>query len=173
MSGKRASTVQSLSEQTLGQGNWPKSFQRSKILMAHLNFRSLKNRDHLVQLQMLTSEKGFDVLAISESWLNSTVSNAGVEISRYKLFRQDRLRKKGGCVCVYIRTSLDAKVLKEFCAISDSGFQQFWLEIQHKKNGKFFCHALFTDLQTVLCPALVTILWETTCILLCLARKYL
>ena len=102
MSGKRASTVQSLSEQTLGQGNWPKGFQRLKILMAHLHIRSLKNRDHLVQLQMLTSEKGFDVLAISESWLNSTVSNAGVEISRYKLFRQDRLRKKGGCVCVYI-----------------------------------------------------------------------
>lgn len=172
VSGKRASTVQSLSEQTLGQGNWPKSFQRSKILMAHLNIRSLKNRDHLVQLQMLTSEKGFDVLAISESWLNSTVSNAGVEISGYKLFRQDRLRKKGGCVYVNIRTSLEAKVLKKFCAISNSGFQHFGLKF-NTKSGKFFCHALFTDLQTVLCPALVTILWKTTCILLRLARKYL
>ena len=101
--GKRASTIQSLSEQTLGQGNRPKSFQRSKILMAHLNIRSLKNRDHLVQLQMLTSEKGFDVLAILESWLNSTVSNAEIEICGYKLFRQDRQRKKGGSVCVYIR----------------------------------------------------------------------
>ena len=46
--------------------------------------------------------KGFDVLAISESWLNSTVSNAEVEISGYKLFRQVRLRKKGGvCVCLH------------------------------------------------------------------------
>ena len=155
--GKRASTIQSLSEETLGQGNRPKSFQRSKILMAHLNIRSLKNRDHLVQLQMLTSEKGFDVLATLESWLNSTVSNAEIEISGYKLFRQDRERKKGGSVCVYIRTSLKAKVLKELCAISDSGFQQF---------VEFFCYALFTDLQTVLCPALVTILWKTTCMLL-------
>ncbi|XP_068680135.1 uncharacterized protein [Montipora foliosa] len=101
--------------------------------MAYLNIRSLKNRDHLVQLQTLVSEKGFDVLAISESWLNSTVSNVEVEIGGYKLFRQDRLRKRGGGVCVYIRTSLKAKVLKELCAISDSGFQQFWLEIQHKK----------------------------------------
>ena len=46
--------------------------------MAHLNLRSLKDRDHLVQLQTLASEKGFDMLAISESWLNSTVSNAEV-----------------------------------------------------------------------------------------------
>ena len=99
---KRAPTVQSLSEQTLSQGNQPKNFQRSKILIAHLNIRSLKNRDHLVQLQTLVSEKGFDVLAISESWLNSTVSNVEVEIGGYKLFRQDRLKKRGGGVCVSI-----------------------------------------------------------------------
>ena len=68
---KRMSTVQFLSEQTLSQGNQAKSFQRSKILMAHLNIRSLKNRDHLVQLQTLVSEKGFDVLAILESLIGS------------------------------------------------------------------------------------------------------
>ena len=62
---------------------------------------------------MLTSEKGFAVLAISES-------NAGVEISGYKLFRQDQPRKEGGGVCVYIQTSLKAKVLKELCDI------RFW-----------------------------------------------
>ena len=79
-------TTQALPEQTLGQRNQPESFQRSKIKMAHLNIRSLKNRNHLIQLQMLTREKAFDILAIAESWLNSTVTNAEIGIDGYKLF---------------------------------------------------------------------------------------
>ena len=126
-------TTQALPEQTLGQRNQPESFQRSKIKMAHLNIRSLKNRNHLIQLQMLTREKAFDILAISESWLNSTVTNAEIGIDGYKLFRQDRLKKKGGGVCVYVRASFKTKALKELSVISASGFQQLWLEIQHKK----------------------------------------
>lgn len=133
VSDKKTTTLEVLPVQTPGQRNQPESFQRSKIKMAHLNIRSLKNRDHLIQLRMLTREKAFDILAISESWLNSTVTNAEIEIDGYKLFRQDRLRKKGGGVCVYTRASLKTKVLKELSAISNSGFQQLWLEIQHKK----------------------------------------
>ena len=56
-----------------------------------------------------------------------------MELEGYKLFRQDRLKQRGGGVCVYIITSLKTKVLKELSVISDSGFQQFWSQIQHKK----------------------------------------
>ena len=43
-------------------------------------------------------EKDYDVLAVSESWLNSTVTNAEVEIDGYKLTRLHRLEAE----CVYI-----------------------------------------------------------------------
>ena len=52
-------------------------------------------------------EKDYDVLAVSESWLNSTVTNAKVEIDRYKLTRLDQLGKTGGKVCLYTRSSLE------------------------------------------------------------------
>ena len=43
-------------------------------------------------------EKNYDILAISESWLNSTTTNAEVEIAGYKITRLDRTRKLGeGC----------------------------------------------------------------------------
>ena len=109
-----------------------RGFLKSKIKVSHLNIRSLKNRDHLIQLRLLACEKNFDILALSESWLSSTATNAEVELEGYKLFRQDRLKKRGGGVCVYIKTSLKTKALKELSVISNSGFQQFWLQIQHK-----------------------------------------
>ena len=41
-------------------------------------------------------EKNYDVLAISESWLNSTTTNAEVEIAGYKITKLDRTKKIGG-----------------------------------------------------------------------------
>ena len=39
-------------------------------------------------------------IAISESWLNSTVTNAEIEIEGFKVIRLDRLHKIGGGVCI-------------------------------------------------------------------------
>ena len=111
--------------------------QKSKIKMAHLNIRSLKNRNHLIQLRNIAEEENYGIIAISESWLNSTVSNAEVEIVGYKLSRLDRLNKTGGGVCVYTRRSLKTKVLRDLTGISNSGFHQLWLQIQHDKLKSF------------------------------------
>ena len=43
-------------------------------------------------------EKNYDVLAITESWLNSTTTNAEVEIAGYKITRFDRTKTIGGGV---------------------------------------------------------------------------
>ena len=75
--------------------------------------RSLKTRNHLVQLRSLVQENELDVLAVSESWLNSSVKNAEVEIQDYKISRLDRQKKIGGVVCIYKRASFKTKVLKD------------------------------------------------------------
>ena len=91
-------------------------------------------------------EKDYDVLAVSESWLNSTVTNAEVEIDGYKLTRLDRPGKSGGGVCVYTRSSLKVKRLKDMSEISDSGFHQLWMQIQLKKlRSMLLCVAYRTD----------------------------
>lgn len=78
-------------------------------------------------------EMNYDVLAVSESWLNSSVTNAAVEIEGYKLTRLDRLRKTGGGVCLYTRSLLKVKRLNDMSSISDSGFHQLWVQIQLKR----------------------------------------
>lgn len=41
-------------------------FLKSKLQIVHLNVRSVKERNHLIQLREHTREKNYDVLAISE-----------------------------------------------------------------------------------------------------------
>ena len=108
-------------------------FLKLKLQIAHLNVRSVKERNHLIQLRELMREKNYDVLAISESWLNSTTTNAEVEIAGYKITRLDRTKKVGGGVCVYTRSSLKVKRLKEMSVTSETELQQLWVQIQQEK----------------------------------------
>ena len=46
----------------------------------HLNIRSLKNRAHLLELRQLASERKSDIITISETWLNTTVTSEEIQI---------------------------------------------------------------------------------------------
>ena len=84
-------------------------------------------------MRQLTYKQQYDILTMSESWLNSTVKNSDVQIEGYKLLRLDRLGKQGGAVCVYTRTSLKTNIIKDISEMSQTGFHQLWLQIQSKK----------------------------------------
>ena len=75
----------------------------SKLKIVHLNIRSLRSPSHLIELRDWAAANKNDVITISEIWLNTSVTNCEVSIDGYKLYRQDRLRKRGGGVCAYIR----------------------------------------------------------------------
>ena len=108
-----------------------------QITIAHLNAESVKNRIHFVEIQEMARNNNFDILSFSETWFDPSVSNAGVHLDGYKIFRLDRPRtkakSKGGGVCAYVKTTLKAKVVKEFSGISESGVHQLWLLVQHRK----------------------------------------
>ena len=99
----------------------------------HLNIRSLKNRAHLLELRQLASERKSDVITISETWLNTTVSSAEIQIEGYNLHRLHRLHKGGGGVCAYVRKDFKSSVLKELSSISERNFHQLWINVQCKK----------------------------------------
>ena len=67
--------------------------QKSKVIVAHLSVRSLKTREHLIQVSNLMDEKKYAILAISESWLNSSVKNAEVEIDGHTFLKTGQAEK--------------------------------------------------------------------------------
>ena len=74
--------------------------------IAHLNAELLKCRQHFTETKELALERDFDILTISETWFNSSVTNSAVEIPGYKVFRLDRLGKAGAGVCAHLKSTL-------------------------------------------------------------------
>ena len=67
-----------------------------------MNAESLKNRQNFIEIKEMT---------FSETWFNSSVTNASVELEGYKLYRLDRLGKIGADVCAHIKITLKAELL--------------------------------------------------------------
>ena len=65
--------------------------QNELLEIAHLNAEFLKCRQHFIETKELALERDFDILTISETLFNSSVSNSIVEIPGYKVYRLDRL----------------------------------------------------------------------------------
>ena len=53
-------------------------------------------------MKLLLAQSKSDVLAISESWLNSTIPDSYLSIVNYQLYRKDRTDKSGGGVALYV-----------------------------------------------------------------------
>ena len=115
----------------------------SSLEIIHLNIQSLRNRAHLTELKELVNTRKSDIVTISETWLNTTITSAEVKIEGYKLFRMDRLHKQGGGVCAYVRKELKATVLKELSYISERNFHQLWIKVQCKKSKSFLVCATY------------------------------
>jgi len=61
-------------------------------------------------LQLLSTEvysQDFDIAAVTETWLTKNIADSDISIPGYSLYRCNRIRRKGGGVCVFIRNSLD------------------------------------------------------------------
>ncbi|RMX50698.1 hypothetical protein pdam_00013218, partial [Pocillopora damicornis] len=96
------------------------------------NLCSLKriDNDRPSQPNGASNSKGkTDIITIFETWLNTTVTTLELQIDGYKLYRLDRLHKRGGRVCTYIRKELKATILKELSYIPERNFYQLWLSI--------------------------------------------
>ena len=105
----------------------------SKLKIVHLNIRSLRSPSHFIELRDRAAANKTDVITISETWPNTTVTNPEVSIDGYRLYRQERVRKRGGGVCGYICKDITVIVLKGISHLSDNYFHQFWLKLPYRK----------------------------------------
>lgn len=100
------------------------------ISFAHLNVRSLsKNfqefRDHVEQNK-------YDVIAVTETWLSTKLSNDNFRILNYSMIRKDR-DSLGGGVAFYVKNPL--KFSRTNYDTLNQNFEHLWIRItiDHKK----------------------------------------
>lgn len=75
----------------------------------HINICSLRNKVNNVHF--LIHKLDLDVLALSETWLNDSDSNASLHIPGFRIFRRDRLTGNHGGVCIYIKDTIPCSII--------------------------------------------------------------
>ena len=124
--------------------------QQRNLKIAHLNVRSIKNREHYILVKDLAIKNEFDIFTISESWLDSTVTDIEADIPGYNIFRLDRSTKTGGGVCAFVSERFKIERLDDLSSISPSGLHQLWLKVQVRNCKSFIICTVYRPPTTSL-----------------------
>ena len=96
----------------LNQG--PKRNAAQTLSVCHWNLNSIcaRNFAMLYLLRAYVSVHKFDIICLSETYLNSSVDDENLEISGYYLIRSDHpFNKQRGGICIYYKKSHPLKVI--------------------------------------------------------------
>ena len=87
------------------------------------------------QLRILLDDKFIDILAVSETWFNSTISDDEVGITGYNLPRKDRVSGGGGGVALYVQSTIP----HEYCSELTDNFsvESVWVTINLAGRASF------------------------------------
>ena len=79
-----------------------KNFNPKGLKIGHLNIRSIRN--NIDQFKHEFRNRKFDILTISETWLNEYDSNEEIYCKGYEIIRQDRRAKnrRGGGLISFV-----------------------------------------------------------------------
>ena len=120
---------------------------KSGVAIAHLNIRSLRSRENFYFVSDAIAANSFDIFTISETWLDSSTSDADIQVPGYALYRQDRgMQKAGGGFCIYIKDCYKASMVA--LSTSDHNFQQLWLKVQLKTCKSFLLGTVYRHPNT-------------------------
>ena len=102
--------------------------------IVHLNVRSLLSSIDQISVEL----NEFDIIALSETFLNDTIDNSDIDIAGYcEPFRMDRNRHGGG-VCIYVKSTLHAERCYEY---EDNRMECIWLKISSTNKTFYFACA--------------------------------
>ena len=107
------------------------------------NVRSLKStyysrntkENKLSSFHDIVSTNQFDVIALTETWLDSSVSNHELLPSGYKISRRDRERKRGGGVVLAVKDSIKTEPFK----FTSSSLELVGIVIKSLSNSFLVC----------------------------------
>lgn len=97
----------------------PEFISRSGLQIIHMNVKSLLPKVDLIKLWITSTDA--DILVLSETWLNKSVLDKDIYISRYNIFCWDR-PKRGGGIAIYVKNRFHVTLLSSL-----SVFKQFEL----------------------------------------------
>lgn len=102
---------------------------KTKFTTGHLNSRSLNK--NFIELKHVLDNTDFDAFAVSETWLTKNTPKSRYILNNFNIFRSDRLNKRGGGLCLYVRKHYTCK--KILLPKSNDLAEMLWVEVSTKK----------------------------------------
>ena len=115
------------------------------LTLCHLNIQSLLanvNVNQHVSSQyskldeiytILVNDHSFDIIALSETWLNAAHLDSDVKIDNYEHFRKDRGHGRGGGLLIYVKN--DIPCIRRADLESTMGCEMMCIEVRCGTNG--------------------------------------
>ena len=79
---------------------------KEEIKCVCLNTRSIINKKN--ELNIMVDDIKPHIIGITESWANNDITDAGLGLEGYVMFRKDRIGRRGGEVLLYIKETIPA-----------------------------------------------------------------
>ena len=92
-----------------GMGSISNSFGSQHYLKC-LNARSIINKKK--ELNIMVEDMDPHIIGITESWANTDITDAELELTGYVMFRRDRIGRRGGGVILYVKESIQVYEIK-------------------------------------------------------------
>lgn len=137
------------------------NLKKENLNKAHFNAQSLSpgtTSAKIEEVRNIIRDSYLDVIGVSETWFSKHTLDKAVKIDGYRLFRNDRICKRGGGVCLYISEKLETRLVHEEMneGLCEALFVEIGLEdslktiigIIYLPHGRFgLCENLLADLS--------------------------
>ena len=125
---------------------------KCNLTLCHLNVQSLLSNVNVNQhvssqyskldeiYTTLVNDHGFDIIALSETWLNAAHLDCDVTIEKYECFRKDRVCGRGGGLIIYVQN--DIPCIRRADLESTTGCEMMCIEVRYGENNSnkvFMC----------------------------------
>ena len=114
------------------------SEKKELLIIKCLNAQSLLC--HFDAIEFMLHQENIDILCICETWLDSSIDNKFIKISKFNVIRYDAGRGSGACI--YIREDLNFSVI-DTGVDKLEGVEDVWIQVQHRKFPSFITGCVY------------------------------
>ncbi|XP_044576250.1 uncharacterized protein LOC123259682 [Cotesia glomerata] len=119
------------------------STRLSNLKVCHVNAQSLRNEFHFEIFKEYFRNHNYDIIAVSETWLNRLIPDNMVSLPHHTLYRHDHHLRSGGGVSLYVRNNIKAKYVASSVNSEEKHPEYLFVEILSSSQQKILVGVVY------------------------------
>ena len=111
---------------------------KDKFSVVHYNVQSITYKINILESEL----SNFDIICLTETWLDERTTNDTISLNDYNLYRRDRVGDNHGGICVYAKQNVHSRRRQD---IELPNIEYLWIEVS--THNKKILLGTFIDLR--------------------------